>query len=146
MIRYPLLAITAALIAAHPAVAATTHAKVRQVVVKKVVASNGTTKMTVTGDPAARALIANCGEKKFETQADVIDPAGHRRLTRIKLCAKPGEDPATWVKSLRSAQASINGTTSLPQATRAEIVAALQTEITKTEAEAASKPTLPPAK
>ena len=94
---------------------------VRKVVVRKTV---------VTGDPAARAIVASCGDRRFETSAEV-DQQGRKRVIKIKLCAKPGEDQATWVKSLRQAATTIRGTESLPSESRTKIVADIDAEIAR---------------
>lgn len=109
---------------------------VRKVVVKKTIARDGTVETVetvVTGDPAARAIVASCGDRRFETSAEV-DQQGRKRLIKIKLCAKPGEDQATWVKSLRQAATTIKGTESLPVESRTKIVADLDAEIARVEA------------
>ncbi|MEO7786997.1 MAG: hypothetical protein ABIR77_04135 [Sphingomicrobium sp.] len=134
------IALAAALFAASVS-AATPQPTVHKVVVRKTIAADGTTKTIVTGDPAARALIANCGARRFETVAQVDNGAGGKRLTKIKLCARPGEDDAAWLKSLRSARATIKGTTTLPQITRTSIIADLDAEIAKVQASSGAKPT-----
>ena len=128
-----------------PAGATTT---VHKVVVSKTVLSSGKVRTVVSGDPAAKAIIAGCGERRFETSAEVMDQ-GQKRLTNIKLCAKPGEDDAMWVKSLRQAATTIKGTAQLPEASRTKIVADLDAEIARIEAVAAAKiaaPEVKPAK
>ncbi len=136
--RMMLLAAMAVIGVATPAMAHTTH----KVVVRKTVASNGTTRTLDNGDQAAKAIIAGCGERRFETSAEVMDQ-GHKRMTKIKLCAKPGEDDATWLKSLRQAALTIKGTEALPQASRTKIVADLDAEIARVEAGATAKVVVP---
>lgn len=106
---------------------------VRKVVVKKTIGRDGTVKTVVSGDPAARAIVASCGDRRFETSAEV-DQQGRKRVIKIKLCAKPGEDQATWVKSLRQAATTIKGTESLPPESRTKIVADIGAEIVRVEA------------
>ena len=115
---------------------------VHKVVVRKSVSPVGKVRTVVSGDPAAKAIIAGCGERRFETSAEVMDE-GHKRMTKIKLCAKPGEDDAMWVKSLRQAAMTIKGTAELPEASRAKIVADLAAEIARVEAGATAKVALP---
>lgn len=135
MIRHlPLACLTAALVM-QPALAGARQVTVHKVIIKDISSKGGLTKIVSTGDPAARALISSCGERRFETQAEVTDSAGRKRVTRIKLCAKPGQDSASWIKTLRSAQATIRSSTTLPPEARTQIVAALQTEIARVEAE-----------
>ena len=93
---------------------------VHKVIVRKTVSQGGKVQTVVSGDPAAKAIIAGCGDRRFETSAEVMDQ-GHKRMTKIKLCAKPGEDDAMWVKSLRQAATTIKGTAELPEASRAKI-------------------------
>lgn len=106
---------------------------VRKVVVKKTIARDGTVKTIVTGDPAARAVVASCGDRRFETSAE-FDQQGRKRVIKIKLCAKPGEDQTTWLKSLRQAATTIKGTESLPPEIRTKIVADFDAEIARVEA------------
>ena len=111
---------------------------VRKVVVKRTIVRDGTVKTVVTGDPAARAIVASCGDRRFETSAEVDQQGRKRRLIKIKLCAKLDEDQATWVKSLRQAATTINGTESLPSESRTKIVADIDAEIARVEAGAAA--------
>jgi hypothetical protein len=115
------------------AIAAPATSVRKVVVVKKTVARDGTVKTVVTGDPAARAIVASCGDRRFETSAEV-DQQGRKRVIKIKLCAKPGEDQATWVKSLRQAATTIKGTESLPSESRTKIVADIDAEIARIDA------------
>lgn len=125
---FPLLA--AALVA--PAFAAAPAKTVRKtVVVRKTIAADGSVKtVTSTGDARAKAILAGCGARHFESAVEVMD-GGSKRMTRIKLCAKPGENDAAWVRSLQSAATTIKGTTTLPQSSRNQIVADLDAEIIK---------------
>jgi hypothetical protein len=115
------------------AIAASATSVRKVVVVKKTVARDGTVKTAVTGDPAARAIVASCGDRRFETSAEV-DQQGRKRVIKIKLCAKPGEDQATWVKSLRQAATTIEETESLPSEGRTKIVADIDAEIARIDA------------
>lgn len=111
--------------------AATKHRVVHKVIVKQVVAADGATRTIVSGDPAARAIIAGCGARHFETQAEVDDGTGHKRVTKIKLCAKPGEDDAKWLITLRQARARIGGLVQLPPTTRTKLAADFDAEIAR---------------
>jgi len=106
---------------------------VRKVVVKKTIARDGTVKTVVTEDPTARAIVASCGNRRFETSAEVGEQ-GRKRLIKIKLCAKPGADQTTWVRTLRDAASSIKGKESLPAESRTKIVADIDAEIARVEA------------
>jgi hypothetical protein len=131
-------------VAAGPVSAATPHrTTVHKVIVKKVVAADGSTRMVGADDPAAKALIAGCGERRFETQAEVDDASGHKRVTKIKLCAKPGEDDAAWLNSLRSARAQVAQLTQLPPASRTKLAADLDAEIARVGAAHGSTTTAP---
>jgi len=134
IIRSFALAATSAVLLAVPADAAPSRHTVHKVIVKKTVTVDGTTKTVVTGDPAAKAIVAGCGEKRFETQAEVDDGSGHKRVTKIKLCAKPGEDNAAWLKSLRSARGQVAGLTQLPATSRTKLAADFDREITRVAA------------
>lgn len=80
----------------------------------------------------ARAIVAACSDRQFEMTAEVIE-GGEKRVIHVKLCAKPGEDDATWLKSLRQAAATIKGRSQLPAESRAKIVADLDAEIARIE-------------
>jgi hypothetical protein len=139
--RIGLMAAVAVVGMAMPASATTT---VHKVVVRKTITPDGKVRTVVSGDPAAKAIIAGCGERRFETSAEVMDQ-GHKRMTKIKLCAKPGEDDAMWLKSLRQASTTIKGTAELPEASRTKIVADLDAEIARVEAGATAKVAVPEA-
>ncbi|MDP9086525.1 MAG: hypothetical protein M3N02_07145 [Pseudomonadota bacterium] len=128
---HPLALATAAAVLSIPAVTAVPHHVVHKVVVKKLVAADGTTKTNISNDPAAKAIIAGCGEQRFETQAEVDDGGGHKRVTRIKLCAKPGEDQAAWLRTLRQARSQVGHLTQLPSASRAKLAADFDKEIAR---------------
>lgn len=91
------------------------------------------------GDAQAKAIVAACSDRRFETTAEVMD-GGQKRVTRIKLCAKPGEDDATWLKSLKQAAVTIKGSSQLPAESRAKIVADLDAEIARVQAGPAAQP------
>lgn len=120
---------------------AATHTRIvkKTVVVRKTVSPDSSAKMEVSGDPQAKAIVTGCGARHFETNAEVVD-GGQKRLTKIKLCAKPGEDDAMWVKSLQQAAKTIDGTDRLAVESRAKIVAALNAEIIRVQASIAAQP------
>jgi len=134
------LALTTGLITS--ASAAAPHRAVHKVIVKKTVAPDGTTKTTtsVSGDPAAKAIIAGCGDKHFETQAEIDDGAGHKRVTKIKLCAKPGEDDAAWLQTLRQARGQVGKLTQLPPSSRTKLAADFDAEIARVGGASSSVP------
>ena len=86
----------------------------------------------VSGDPAARAIVAGCGARRFETSAEVLNQ-GEKRVTRIKLCAKPGEDDAAWLRTLRQAREQIGGASQLAPASRIKLGHDLDAEIAQVE-------------
>lgn len=104
----------------------------RTKVVQKVVTGE-TTKAVAGGDAQSKAIIAACSDRRFESTAEVVEK-GKKRVTHIKLCAKPGESDATWVKSLEQAAPTIKGSSQLPAERRAKIVADLDAEIARVAA------------
>jgi hypothetical protein len=111
-------------VAAGPVSAATPHrTTVHKVIVKKVVAADGSTRTVGADDPAAKAVIAGCGERRFETQAEV--------------------DDAAWLNSLRSARAQVAQLTQLPPASRTKLAADLDAEIARVGAAHGSTTTAP---
>ncbi|MEO5641209.1 MAG: hypothetical protein ABIQ98_05530 [Sphingomicrobium sp.] len=137
------LAIAAALAA--PATAAATRpvvhkSPVHKIVVKTIVSPDGTTE-TVTGSAAAKALVAGCGDRHFETSAEV-GVGDSKRVSRIKLCAKPGADDAAWIATLRHARNQIGGLTQLPPTSRAKLAADFDAEIGRLSAAPAATTTI----
>lgn len=129
-IRHAAIAVLAMVIAAAPV------ATVAQPVAKKSIP-----KTVVTGDSAAKAIVDGCGDRRFETSAEVDDGAGHKRVSKIKLCAKPGEDDAAWLQTLKKARAQIDGLTQLPPESRAKLATDFDTEIARLSSPA--EPTAP---
>lgn len=83
----------------------------------------------VKGATADRVqLVDTCGGHKFESLVE-IDPATHR-MTRIKLCAKPGASDGDWVKTLKSAIVQIEQRNMPPQA-RDKVIAELEAEVAR---------------
>ncbi len=79
---------------------------------------------------AARAAMARCGSRKFETSAEsTVD--GKKRRTRIQLCSTTGESSADWAATLESALAKIEANDRLPVEARSKIAADLKVEIAR---------------
>lgn len=135
------LALAATLAA--PAMAAAPRHVVKQTIVKTIVSPDGTTR-TVSGSAAAKALVASCGERHFETSAEV-GVGDSKRVSRIKLCAKPGEDAAAWLATLRQARSRISNLTQLPPASRTKLAADFDAEIARVSASTSSATAVPAA-
>ncbi|MEO6248330.1 MAG: hypothetical protein ABIO85_07080 [Sphingomicrobium sp.] len=139
--RRLIIAFAVTTILAAPAYAAAPHRAIRKtVVVRKIVAPDGSTR-TVFGDPAAKAMVADCGGRHFETSAEVGSGAT-KRVSRIKLCAKPGEDDAAWLATLRHARTQIGGLTQLPPTSRTKLAADFDAEIERLSAAPAATTTV----
>ncbi|MCA1654786.1 MAG: hypothetical protein LC656_11650 [Sphingomonadales bacterium] len=121
-----------------PAIAAPAR-QAHTVIVKKTVAPDGTVKTEVEGDAQAKAMVAACSDRKFEATAEIADGA-QKRVSKIKLCAKPGEDDAAWLKALEQARAKIGEMDQLAPDSRAKIVADLDAEIARMRDSLAAKP------
>ncbi|RST30300.1 hypothetical protein HMF7854_05280 [Sphingomonas ginkgonis] len=131
--RHPIILLAAAALLPLPALAA--PAAKRTVVVKHMVNPDGTVGVgSAAGeDPAVQRLVNDCSGRKFETTGSVGEGAD-KRETRIKLCGKPGASGAEWAKTLKDARSRI-AAADLPDSSKAQIVAALDTAIARAESE-----------
>ena len=94
---------------------------------KKIIHTDGTT------EKAAEAAIAQCGPRKFESNAvSMVD--GKTRRTRILLCSKSGESAAEWAATLEKAVAKIEANDALSDEARTKIIAEMKAEISKVRA------------
>lgn len=81
-------------------------------------------------DTAAAAIVADCNARKFETSVE-IEKDGHKRLTKLKLCAAKEGDQASWVRTLEDAKAKIAAHPDISDESKAKIAAELDAEIAK---------------
>lgn len=95
--------------------------------------------------PETKALVESCTARKFETTVEVtVD--GKKRGSKVTLCGKQGQTDADWANTLKDAVKKIGASATMAQATKDQIVAALNTEILKVEtgsAVASSRSTAP---
>lgn len=76
----------------------------------------------------AERIIANCGPRKFESEA-VSDNGGRMRKAKIMLCAKDDETDSDWIATLEKAASQITASAELSNEAKAKIAADLQAEI-----------------
>ena len=96
-------------------------------VVEKVIKEE---KVVEGGDTDAARLVDACTARKFETSA-VIERDGAKRVTKLKLCSKPGADDMAWVKTLEGAKARVATIPDLSAESRIKIEAELDAEIAR---------------
>lgn len=85
---------------------------------------------TATSDQSAAQLISNCDAHKFETVVhETVD--GQAQQSKVKLCGKEGQSDTDWIGTLKDAVAKVSANKGMDAAVRAQIVGALQAEITR---------------
>lgn len=87
-------------------------------------------KVVEGADSDEAKLVNDCSARKFETSA-VLDRDGAKRITKLKLCSKPGADDLAWIKTLEGAKARIAGIAQLSPESRVKIEAELDAEIAR---------------
>ena len=123
--KLPILAVLIAGLAA-PAIALEATA-VDKPVVEKVIKEE---KIVEGADTDAARLVDACTARKFETSA-VLERDGAKRVTKLKLCSKPGADDMAWVKTLGDAKARVATIPDLSPESRVKIEAELDAEIAR---------------
>lgn len=123
--KLPILAVLIAGLAA-PAIAQEAPA-VDKPVVEKVINEE---KIVEGADTDAARLVDACTARKFETSA-VLERDGAKRVTKLKLCSKPGADDMAWVKTLGDAKARVATIPDLSPESRVKIEAELDAEIAR---------------
>ena len=84
--------------------------------------------------PEMKALVESCTAHKFETTVErIVD--GKKRGSKVKLCGKEGQTDADWVNTLKDAARKIETNETMAQASKDQIITALNSEISKIEAE-----------
>ena len=93
-----------------------------------------------------QSLLQNCDAHKFETTVEsVVDGKPHR--SNLKLCGTDGQSDADWIGTLKDAVEKVQANDKMPQATRDQVITAINSEITRLEAELAKQaPVLPQAR
>jgi hypothetical protein len=84
------------------------------------------------GAPSAKLenLLENCDAHKFETMVDsLVDGQPHR--SKVKMCGKEGQSDADWIGTLKDAVAKLEANKEMPEATRDQIVSAINAEIAR---------------
>ncbi|QNN64255.1 hypothetical protein H9L12_07755 [Sphingomonas rhizophila] len=126
------LAAIAAAVIASPAAAAQDQAKkVETVEVKKTVRIVDGKEVQGPATDVEK-LVASCGARNFETTAE-MNKDGKKRVTKIKLCAKPGESDAAWVATLKDARGKLEKMEDMSPESRTKIAADLNAEIARLE-------------
>lgn len=87
-------------------------------------------KIVEGADSEEARLVNDCSARKFETSAE-LDKDGSKRVTKIRLCSKPGADDVAWVKTLEGAKARVAGIPDLSPESRTKIEAELDAEIAR---------------
>lgn len=97
------------------------------IVEKTVIKEN---KVVEGADTDEARLVNDCSARKFETSA-VLDKDGTKRVTKLKLCSKPGADDLAWIKTLEGAKARVAEIPDLSPESRTKIEAELDAEIAR---------------
>ena len=85
-----------------------------------------------------QSLLQNCDAHKFETTVEsVVDGKPHR--SNLKLCGTEGQSDADWIGTLKDAVEKVQANEKMPQATRDQVVAAINAEVVRLESELAKK-------
>lgn len=85
----------------------------------------------------AEQLVQSCDAHKFETLVNTtVD--GQLHQSKVKLCGKEGQSDADWIVTLKDAITKLNDNKDMPADERQQIVAALNTEISRLEIKSAT--------
>jgi hypothetical protein len=77
---------------------------------------------------AVKTLVQNCDAHKFETTIQLtVD--GKPKQSKVRLCGTEGQSDADWIRTLKDAVKKTAASTTMPQAAREQIVAAVNDEI-----------------
>ena len=90
-------------------------------------------------DPEAVKLVTDCDARKFETVIE-REENGEKQSSKVKLCGKHGQTDAEWVATLKDAASKIEANPKMPQNVKDQLSGALETEIARIEAAAATPP------
>lgn len=82
--------------------------------------------------PKPKASAESCAHR-FETKVEVVVD-GKPRSTKVRLCGKQGQTDADWAVTLKDAVTKVQANATMPQAMKDQITAALNAEVSKTEA------------
>lgn len=87
-------------------------------------------------------LMQSCDAHRFETVVrTVVD--GQAGQSKVKLCGKEGQSDADWILTLKDAVSKLKANEDMPADERSQIIAALNSEITRLEAGGAAMLTSP---
>jgi hypothetical protein len=78
----------------------------------------------------AEKVLAQCGERRFETSAEVVVD-GKPRRTGMRICAQPGDTDSDWIDRLRKAMATVETQAGLPDSARTKLLTDLRNEIAR---------------
>lgn len=88
-------------------------------------------------------LMQSCDAHRFETVVrTVVD--GQVGQSKVKLCGKEGQSDADWILTLKDAVSKLKANEDMPADERSQIIAALNSEITRLETGGAAMLTSPP--
>ena len=94
-------------------------------------------------------LLQDCDAHKFETTIHVTGDDGKPEDSDVKVCGKPGQSDADWVRGLKDILDKTAASQDMPQAVKDQVIAALNAEIVRLtallpkEAQAAANLPLP---
>lgn len=77
---------------------------------------------------AVKELVQNCDAHKFETTIHLIGPDGKPKDSKVRMCGIEGQSDAEWIRTLKDAVGKTSAS-SMPQAAKEQIVAAVNAEI-----------------
>jgi len=93
-------------------------------------------------------LLQDCDAHKFETTIHVTGEDGQPRDSDVKVCGKPGQSDADWVRGLKDILNKTAASQDMPQAVKDQVITALNAEIVRLTAllpkEAPAVASLPP--
>lgn len=80
-------------------------------------------------EPAAIAKTLDCARHRFEATIQLIGPDGKPQGKTVRMCGTSGESDAQWIRTLKDAVKKTSESPSMPQATKDQIIAAVNAEI-----------------
>jgi hypothetical protein len=93
-------------------------------------------------------LLQDCDAHKFETTIHVTGEDGQPRDSDVKVCGKPGQSDADWIRGLKDILNKTATSQDMPQAVKDQVITALNAEIVRLTAllpkEAPAVASLPP--
>jgi hypothetical protein len=81
--------------------------------------------------PATKTLVADCAVHRFETTIQLVGPDGQPKQSKVRMCGTPGQTDQDWIGTLKDAVAKTTASTTMPQAAKEQIIAAVNAEIAR---------------